>query len=127
MSAKIHISDTGLVDYSKEAFGFKYRGYKEWWTEEEMNAEYAALESMVLKQIAEDKEMESAALVDFRSKVKETMTICNCTWDKALEYLIEEDLPYVETGLYNFGLGYEDRMKIEKLYHTAIASRKEVE
>jgi len=41
----IHIFDTLLSDIHKDAFGFRPRGhYKDWWTQEELDAEYDRLD-----------------------------------------------------------------------------------
>ena len=63
MSNLIHFSETDLSDFSKEANGFRCRTYKEWWTEEELEAEYKYLSGICEDNRLEETKREAEALV----------------------------------------------------------------
>ncbi len=70
----IHISKTDLSDFHKDAYGFRPRGhYQEWWTEEEVNAEYDRLSDICNENIESEAIQQKAALADFEKLIQETI------------------------------------------------------
>jgi hypothetical protein len=78
------------------------------------------------RSMKEQAESEAAALVEFRKTVAAQMALCNVTWTKAVDYLADAedcDIEYdqdFDYFLWNQGIGYEDRLKIRKLYKEAV-------
>lgn len=119
MTELIHFSKTDLSDFSKEAYGFRFRSYKEWWTKDELEAEYAHLSSICDENIAIETEREERALVDFEALIQETIALGASDRETAIRWLVDgEDLEMTEQDLQYFfwghGLSYEIQNKWSK-------------
>lgn len=60
LTGLIWVGRTDLSDMSKDAYGFRYRGYKSWWTEQELQAEYDSLQRYMEIEAAEEAELQQA-------------------------------------------------------------------
>ncbi len=112
MTELIHVFKTDLSDFFKEAFGFRPRNLKEWWTPEELKAEYDYLGDVCNANDRDEKIREAEALKDFEELIHET--ICHGAKDRktAIRWLVDgEDLELNEPDLQYFfwghGLSYE--------------------
>lgn len=119
MSKLIHISDTLLIDHSKDAYGFRKRDYKEWWTEEEIACEHTYLDRLVQEDLEERRIEEASYLKVFAQKVKEVMKNGAPNWHVALDWMMATNHPELEKTLWEFGLSRSQRKKIEKVYLAA--------
>ena len=79
---------------------------------EEMNS------SIEMQRVEEEK-----SLNEFRQSLRKVMNIMNCTWNRAVEVLAEaegDDLSYdFDYFMWKQGVGFDDRLKIKKLYEEA--------
>ena len=111
MSALIHVSDTLLSDHSKEAFGCRYRGYKEWWTQEELDAEHDRL-----AEICEQNDREESALAllnqrDFETRINTVIECGAGNRETALNWMFGHNIGHefgedyqVTSELYDLGI-----------------------
>ena len=118
--------DNIVSDLHKDARGFRPCEYFwEEWTQSPDNVKQIIWDKLVVEMeesMAQQKADEARALVEFRKIIAAQMELCNVSWTRALEYLAdaedmsiehEQDFDYF---LWNQGIGYEDRIKIRKLY-----------
>ena len=122
--------DNIISDLHKDARGFRPCEYFwEEWTQSPDDAKQQIWDNLVdemNRAMEQQKADEAAALVAFRKVVAAQMKFCDIKWTKAVEYLAdaedmsidcEQDFDYF---LWNQGIGYEDRLKIRKLYKEAV-------
>lgn len=108
-----HVSETDLSDFFKDANGFRPSGiYKEWWTEEEIKAEYNHLGGVMDDNNKAEAIANSEALVDFNKLVDETIELGAPDKETAIKWLVDgEDLGWNAYDLKYFfwghGLSYE--------------------
>jgi len=110
----IHIFDTLLSDFHKDAFGFRPRGhYKDWWTQEELDAEYDRLDLICqANQEAEYIRFEHEQ-VRFEELIQETINYGAGDRKTAIRWLIQGEglnIDYKQDVEYFFwmqGLGFE--------------------
>jgi len=119
MTELIHFSKTDLSDFSKEAYGFRCRSYKEWWTKDELEAEYARLSFICDDNMLYETKRESEALVQFEMLIKRTIALGASDRETAIRWLVDgEDLEMTEQDLQYFfwghGLSYEIQNKWAK-------------
>ena len=123
-------SDDIISDLHKDAYGFRpsQRFFDDWatYTPAEKQECWDMLCTEMEQSMAQQKAAEEAALVEFRKIVAAQMEFCKTDWKTALRYLAdaencvidyEQDFDYF---LWNQGIGYEDRLKIRKLYMEAV-------
>lgn len=92
MTEKIHIWKTGLSDFYKDAYGFRPRGhYKEWWTQEEIDAEYDRLSAICEENRVEEEHRQKIALTEFEDTIKETIANGAADRQTAIRWLIEAE------------------------------------
>ena len=120
--------DNIVSDLHKDARGFRPSEYFwEEWTQSPDNVKQIIWDKLVVEMeesMAQQKADEARALVEFRKIVAAQMKLCNCDWKTALGYLADaEDIGFdpdcnqsFDYFLWNYGIGYEDRIKIRKLY-----------
>ena len=123
-------SDDIISDLHKDARGFRPGEYFwEEWTQSPDNVKKKIWDDLCCEMeqsMAEQKAAEADALVEFRKTVAAQMALCNVTWTKAVDYLADAedcDIEYdqdFDYFLWNQGIGYEDRLKIRKLYKEAV-------
>ena len=123
-------SDDIISDLHKDAYGFRpsQRFFDDWaeYTPAEKQEVWDMLCTEMERSMKEQAESEAAALVEFRKTVAAQMALCNVTWTKAVDYLADAedcDIEYdqdFDYFLWNQGIGYEDRLKIRKLYKEAV-------
>lgn len=112
MTNLIHFNDTDLSDFSKEANGFRCRTYKEWWTQEELDAEYDRLGRICEENRIMEEAREHQALVDFEKLIADTIAYGAGDRETAIKWLVDgegldfhvHDLQYFFWG---HGLSYE--------------------
>ena len=122
--------DNIISDLHKDARGFRPCEYFwEEWTQSPDDAKQQIWDNLVdemNRAMEQQKADEAAALVAFRKVVAAQMKFCDIKWTKAVEYLAdaedmsidcEQDFDYF---LWGQGIGYEDRLKIRKLYKEAV-------
>ena len=120
MTELIHVSKTDLSDFHKDAYGFRPRGiYKEWWTKEELEAEYDRLGRVCDDNAKAEAVAEAEALVKFESLVAETVAHGAKDRETAIRWLVDgEGLEFHEYDLEYFfwghGLSYELQRKWAK-------------
>jgi len=113
MENMIHIHDTDLSDLLKDANGFRPRGiYKEWWTKEELEAEYKHLGDVCDSNSKAETIAESKALLDFNKLITETIELGASDRETAIKWLVDgENLEWHTQDLQYFfwghGLSYE--------------------
>lgn len=92
MTEKIHIWDTGLSDFHKDAYGFRPRGhYQEWWTQEELDAEYDRLSALCEENRVREEAQEKQALVEFEELIKETIANGAADRQTAIRWLMQAE------------------------------------
>lgn len=121
--------DNIVSDLHKDARGFRPDEYFwEEWTQSPDNVKQIIWDNLIdemNRSMKQQRENEAAALVEFRKIVAAQMVYCNVDWKTALEFLADaEDCDVdCEQGfdyfLWGQGLGYEDRLRIRKLYKEA--------
>jgi hypothetical protein len=102
----IHISETMLSDMFKEANGFRPRHYKEWWTREELDAQYEYLEKEIDYTVKREEYAERQAVKKFKALVQETISYGAGDRETAIRWLVQgeglemtvEDLKYFFWG-----------------------------
>lgn len=113
MSKMIHVSETDLSDFSKDAYGFRCRSYKEWWTKDELEAEYERLSAISDENHAIEVEREKEALRAFEALIQDTISNGAADRETAIRWLMdaedcdpdcEQDVQYF---LWGYGLSYE--------------------
>ena len=122
--------DNIISDLHKDARGFRPDEYFwEEWTQSPDNVKQIIWDKLVVEMeesMAQQRADEARALAEFRKIIAAQMETCNCSWTTALEYLAdaEGDDADCEQGfdyfLWKYGIGYEDRLKIRKLYKEAV-------
>ena len=122
--------DNIVSDLHKDAYGFRpsQRFFDDWaeYTPAEKQECWDMLCTEMERSMKEQAESEAAALVEFRKTVAAQMALCNVTWTNAVDYLADAedcDIEYdqdFDYFLWNQGIGYEDRLKIRKLYKEAV-------
>ena len=122
MTNLIHISETDLSDFYKDAYGIRPRGvYKEYWTEAELEAEYHHLSEVCKDNRIMEEAREHQALEDFNKLVDETIAYGAGDKDTAIRWLVQGeglemhsyDLEYFFWG---HGLSYELQREWGKKY-----------
>ena len=119
--------DSNIVsDLHKDARGFRPSEYFwEEWTQSPDNIKQTIWDSLCVEMeqsMAEQKAAEAQALVKFRKIVAAQMALCNTDWKTALRFLADAEDCTIDNDqdfdyfLWNQGIGYEDRLKIRKLY-----------
>ena len=92
MTEKIHIWKTGLSDFHKDAYGFRPRDhYQEWWTQEELDAEYDRLSAICEENRVREEYQQAQALVDFEKDIKNTIALGASDRQTAIRWLIEAE------------------------------------
>jgi hypothetical protein len=119
MTELIHFSETDLSDFSKDAYGFRCRTYKEWWSKDELEAEYKRLSAICEDNYLADTKRESEALVQFEILIKRTINYGAADRETAIKWLVQgEGLEFNEYDLQYFfwghGLSYEIQNKWAK-------------
>ena len=119
-------SDDIISDLHKDAYGFRpsQRFFEDWaeYTPAEKQECWDMLCEEMERSMKEQAAAETAALVEFRKQVAETMKFCNCNWKDAVRFLADaegDDIDcdqYFDYFLWKQGIGYNDRAKIRKLY-----------
>ena len=114
MTDLIHISETDLSDFYKDAFGFRPRGhYQEWWTQEELDKEYDYLSGCCREAREMEEIRESEALIEFNKLIDETIALGAGDRDTAIRWLMESEnvdpnfYQDVEYFFWGHGLSYE--------------------
>jgi urocanate hydratase len=122
MDKKIHISKTDLSDFHKDAFGFRPRGiYQEWWTEDELEAEYQYLSNVCEENRIMEEAKHHQALLDFNKLIEETISYGASDRKTAIRWLLqgeEIDVNWsqdVEHFFWNHGLSWEKINEFKKL------------
>ena len=122
MTDLIHISNTDLSDFHKDAYGFRPRGiYQEWWTPEALEAEYHHLSEVCKDNRIMEEAREHQALIDFNKLIEETISLGAGDVDTAIRWLAQaEDIELNEYDLEYFfwghGLSYEIQKEYAKKY-----------
>ena len=121
--------DNIISDLHKDARGFRPCEYFwEEWTQSPDNVKQIIWDKLIVEMeesMAQQKADEARALVEFRKIVAAQMKTCNTDWKTALGYLADAEDCDITRGdnfdyfLWNQGIGYEDRLKIRKLYEEA--------
>ena len=118
----IHFSETMLSDMFKDAHGFRPRHYKEWWTEDELKAEYDYLQRAIEDEMARQDAAEAKAEIEFEKMIAETINIGAKDRDTAIRWLMQAedvDTRYVqdvEQFFWSLGLSYEKYTEYGKQY-----------
>lgn len=129
MTNLIHVFDTDLSDFFKDAYGFRPRhNYKEWWTNEELQEEYDHLSFICKENMKIEKNEQEKALVCFETLIKETIEHGAKDRKTAIRWLIEgEDLDLnhsqdIEHFFWSHGLSWEliDKFKNEIHVHNVV-------
>lgn len=89
MNNLIHVSDTLLSDHSKEAYGCRYRGYKEWWTQAELDAEHDRLAKICSDNWAEQIGYEVEAQRQFEKRITDVINVGAKNRETALAWMFE--------------------------------------
>lgn len=119
--------ETIISDLHKEAYGFRPReGWWNMWAAFNADQKQATWDSLIADlddAIEQQEQQEAQALVEFRQSLRKVMDLMNCTWNRAVEVLAEaegDDLSYdFDYFMWKQGVGFEDRLKIKKLYEEA--------
>jgi len=119
--------ETIISDLHKEAYGFRPReGWWNMWAAFNADQKQATWDSLIadLDDAMEIQRLEEEnALNEFRQSLRKVMDLMNCTWNRAVEVLAEaegDDLSYdFDYFMWKQGVGFEDRLKIKKLYEEA--------
>jgi len=119
--------ETIISDLHKEAYGFRPReGWWNMWAAFNADQKQATWDSLIadLDDAMEMQRLEEEnALNEFRQSLRKVMDLMNCTWNRAVEVLAEaegDDLSYdFDYFMWKQGVGFEDRLKIKKLYEEA--------
>lgn len=112
MTDLIHFNETDLSDFSKDAYGFRCRTYKEWWTQDELNEEYDRLGRMCEENRIMEEAREHQAMLDFEKLIADTISHGAADRETAIRWLVDgEGLDMNEYDLQYFfwghGLSYE--------------------
>ena len=117
----IHIWNTDLSDFHKDAFGVRPRHYKEWWTQEELDDEYDYLSKVCDDNAKREAIREAEALVKFEKLIEDTISHGAGDGETAIRWLVQgEGLELNEADLQYFfwghGLSYELQNEWSKKY-----------
>ena len=118
--------DNIVSDLHKDARGFRPSEYFwEEWTQSPDPVKQTIWDNLVVEMeqsMAAQAEQEARALKAFRKTLATQMKFCNTDWKTALGYLADaEDCDIAHAQDFDYflwcqGIGYEDRLKIRKLY-----------
>lgn len=123
MTDLIHVSNTDLSDYYKDAFGFRPRHYKEWWTKEELEAEYEYLFRTIKSEMEAEAKAEKQALKVFKDLIKKTISYGAGNRLNALKWLVDgEDLEWNEIDLQYFFWSHGLSFKLQNIWSKALTS-----
>lgn len=125
MSDLIHISETDLSDFHKDAFGFRPRvgNYKVWWSEDELEAEYEYLSRICNQNMREEEAAEKQALIEFEELIVKTIKLGAHDRKTAIKWLVDaEDLEWNEYDLQYFFWGYNLSYQIQNEWAKALTS-----
>ena len=121
MTDLIHIFDTDLSDFFKDAYGFRPRhNYKEWWTNDELQEEYDHLSTICKENMKIEESEQGKALICFEKLIEETIQYGAKDRKTALRWLIEGeglDLDFgqdIEHFFWLHGLSWEMIEKLKK-------------
>ena len=108
----IHIQETDLSDFYKDAYGVRPRHFKEWWTQKELDAEYEYLSKVCEDNMICESHREAEALVNFENLITRTIAYGAGDRKTAIRWLVQgENLEMTEYDLQYFfwghGLSYE--------------------
>jgi hypothetical protein len=113
MTNLINFSDTLLSDTYKDAYGFRPRHYKEFWTEEELGLEYDRLQVVINSVMAEEAAAHKAALAAFNTLIEETIALGAADRKTAIRWLMDGEnvnntyRQEVEHFFWSHGLSFE--------------------
>jgi hypothetical protein len=123
MTDLIHVWKTDLSDYYKEAFGVRPRHYKEWWTKDELEAEYDHLERVCAENERVRVEVEKESYKRFEKLIAEVIAYGAGNRETAIRWLIEADETIdinwkqdVEHFFWSLGISYEKSAEYMKQY-----------
>ena len=124
MTDLIHISKTDLSDLFKDAHGFRPRGhYKEWWTRDELDAEYAHLSRICDENAFNEAIAEALALDKFEDLIKEVIGYGAGDRETAIRWLVQgENLDFTVYDLEYFFWGHGLSYKIQKEWSMKLAA-----
>jgi len=118
--------DNIISDLHKDARGFRPSEYFwEEWTQSPDNVKQIIWDKLCVEMeesMALQAKQEAAALVEFRKQVAATMKFCDCNWKDAVRFLADAEGDDIDCDqdfdyfLWKQGIGYNDRVKIRKLY-----------
>ena len=102
----IHISETMLSDMFKDANGFRPHHYKDWWTQDELDAQYDLLQKDIEDSIKREEYAEKQAVKAFKALIQETINHGAGDRETAIRWLVQgeglemtvEDLKYFFWG-----------------------------
>jgi len=109
MNTRFHYTDFSVYsDLYKDVYGFRPRSIP-FTTVAEYRAEMTQLSEMLKDDISVEKQEIKFAVDRFNQIVSDTMNTCNCSWKKAIDFLMDaEDNVYVsddmEFFLYHYGI-----------------------
>lgn len=119
----IHVSETDLSDWYKEAFGIRPRYYKEWWTKDELEAEYNHLSRICEENLKSEKIRQEAAYKRFEKLIEKVIGYGAGNRETAIRWLIEADdfcdIEYkqdVEHFFWSMGLSWEKTEEYMRKY-----------
>jgi len=114
-----------ISDLHKDAYGFRpsQRFFDDWksYSDEEKQEVWDALIHTMEYNQKEEARHEADNLNKFRETVRKVMNTCGVAWNDAIDYLwdAEDDTTDFDYFLWNYGIGYNDRRNIRKLYEEA--------
>lgn len=89
---KIHVSESCLSDFYKDAYGIRPRGYyKEWWSREELDAEISHLCEVTRQNEAREAVHEAAMLVEFENRISEVIKLGAENRKTAIRWLMDAE------------------------------------
>ncbi len=123
----IHINDTDLSDFFKDANGFRPRSiYKEWWTKDELEEEYSRLGAVCEENRVMDEAREHQALLDFNKLIEETIAHGAADRETAIKWLVDgEGLEFHTYDLEYFFWGHGLSYELQKQYTKKLLNEKE--
>jgi len=120
MSNLIHINQTDLSDFFKEANGFRPRDiYKDWWTQEELDAEYKRLNQICEENRIIETKREEESLQRFNILIYRTIKNGAGNRKTAIRWLLQAEkldfnLHDLQYFFWKYGLSYEIQNKWAK-------------
>jgi hypothetical protein len=124
MTDLIHIEQTDLSDFYKEAWGIRPRGvYKEWWTKDELEAEYQHLGDICTQNRICERNAEKQALIEFKQLIQKTIQLGAGDRETAIKWLVQaEGLEFNSYDLEYFFWGYGLSYRLQKTWTKALTS-----